>query len=954
MKMNKKTTIAAAFVAAFAVRAIHAEYNVIDTDFPMSGPTAFTADAGVTNVYSGLISGTGPAIIGGGGTVVFSHADNTYTGGTTVNDAVFRLDADGCAGSGAITAAVNTAHVYLNCDVVHNDMYFAASYFQQDDFVFGTYPKYAALPIFPLKSDIRVMGEISAYQIFPIFAGAPSSPMNLSFEGEVKTGKGNYLRIIPYGRLVFKNRVTSSHETVTPVGFKSSAKGVVEFHSSSNEIPVLAIYNPNISLFARDALYKSMLHFENGSEQNLVYLNGKDQTFRGIVRKATSSYPSLEESNAFKLISEDNPAVVRITGFDPTDSDAVPSNISLTNRIALSGKVSFVMDVDPDYTAKGFFQAFHLRLSDTTGDIIVSNGDFRVTGTASFPNVPNIYVGEGGLLTNASTKPSAFAGCRNLTVLGKMACAGDAAPFGDNLHLTLGNDAEFSLPAEATVTVKSLKLGETDMPDGIYGDGGTPVAQILQGTVVVRKCDRYVDCTNGNDANDGAFGRPFKTIRAATENALYGDIIHVAPGTYGEAEGTQAVSSKIGTRVVVPEGVTLESTGGAANTFIVGALATGDQIDKEKFGMGTNGVRCVYACAGAVVRGFTLTGGRGIGKSWDSGNGVGAAFYSEAARAATVEDCVISNNGAYAATIYQAVVRRCLVIGNKGISNNSGSAGYSCDWYGTVIDDNESNGTVFDPHVFENCTIGPKNVFAGGGANPNVLKWDTAEDRSVLNSAILGGKFLFEGGGRMFCTNCLISSVRTEWNALVGEQLHDTIFTNDTGAVVDADYRPVLGQFAGIDRGDSEYSTEALGDTDLFSTPRVLNGVLDIGAVEHDWRPAFSSGLGQCFKVMYASPSVIANATGGLLVPEGVVAGTVRYVGLYELSLELTGGRFEVHAGGELAYEGSGSGEQIVRFSVTDTASEVRFAFVPDDADASGAMVLKKLVSLRGLTINIR
>ena len=104
--MNKKTTIAVAFVAAFAVRAIHAEYNVIDTDFPMSGPTAFTAGAGVTNVYSGLISGTGPAIIGGGGTVVFSHADNTYTGGTTVNDAVFRLDADGCAGSGAITAAV--------------------------------------------------------------------------------------------------------------------------------------------------------------------------------------------------------------------------------------------------------------------------------------------------------------------------------------------------------------------------------------------------------------------------------------------------------------------------------------------------------------------------------------------------------------------------------------------------------------------------------------------------------------------------------------------------------------------------------------------------------------------------------------------------------------------------------------------------------------------------------
>ena len=32
-----------------------------------------------------------------------------------VSNAVFRLDADGCADGGAITAAVNTAHIYMNC-----------------------------------------------------------------------------------------------------------------------------------------------------------------------------------------------------------------------------------------------------------------------------------------------------------------------------------------------------------------------------------------------------------------------------------------------------------------------------------------------------------------------------------------------------------------------------------------------------------------------------------------------------------------------------------------------------------------------------------------------------------------------------------------------------------------------------------------------------------------------
>ena len=61
----------------------------------MTGQTDFIAEAGVTNVYTGLISGTGPAVVKGGGTVAFAHAHNTYTGGTRIENAVFRLDADG-------------------------------------------------------------------------------------------------------------------------------------------------------------------------------------------------------------------------------------------------------------------------------------------------------------------------------------------------------------------------------------------------------------------------------------------------------------------------------------------------------------------------------------------------------------------------------------------------------------------------------------------------------------------------------------------------------------------------------------------------------------------------------------------------------------------------------------------------------------------------------------------
>lgn len=85
-------------VAILALSAAVAANGAVDPKpYPMTGPTIFTAAAGETNVYSGLISGTGPAIIEGGGTVAFSNAGNTYTGGTIVSNAVFRLDADGRA-----------------------------------------------------------------------------------------------------------------------------------------------------------------------------------------------------------------------------------------------------------------------------------------------------------------------------------------------------------------------------------------------------------------------------------------------------------------------------------------------------------------------------------------------------------------------------------------------------------------------------------------------------------------------------------------------------------------------------------------------------------------------------------------------------------------------------------------------------------------------------------------
>lgn len=948
-----------AVIAAFAIGVLHAAYNEVTTAFPMTGPTDFIAESGVTNVYTGIISGNGPAVIKGGGTVVFSNENNTYSGGTIVSNAVFRLDADGCAGVAAITGAVNTAHIFLNCENVPNDIRFLTGYTSTSLLAPGAYPAAGQYPLLPLQPEVTLFGEVSFgthSTLFDAFSPATVNPTLVFMRGVSNPG---YIRLGSYGTIIFKNRFVSEYSGSSHFGFRSSATGLVEFQCSSNVVRVLNLYNADLALYAKDALPNTLIYYEYSKPARAkIYLNGSEQGIEGFCfsTQPGSNYPAAatETSSGIALISSDNMTTVRITGSNKNILE-ISEYASWVNKIALKGKVSLVMDVDPSYTAAGFFQDFSARLSDTMGDLIISNGDFRVSDTASFPNVPNIYVGEGGTFTNASSKAGAFAGCRNLTVLGTMACTGDPTPFSDGtMAMTLGEGAKFSLPAGATVKVCSLKVGNTVLVDGTYGDEGVPVPQIERGTVILRRHDRYVDCVNGSDANDGAFGRPTQTIRAATLNAVSGDVIHVAPGMYGLLEGAQMVppDSKVGTRVVVPEGVTLESTGGATNTFIVGAAATGDQIDDAEFGTGTNAVRCVYANAGATVRGFTLTGGRGVGASEDSGNGLGSAFYSAGGLMATIEDCIVSNNAAYQGTIYQAIVRRCRMFGNAAVAGSSGSAGYGCSWHNSIADRNIGNGTMAYAVAIENCTIGSENMMRNDEYVPHVVYWYGTTDHAIINSAILGGRYYHAGGGMLFCTNCLVMSSRIG-AALKVEQSFNTIFTNSAAAMVDSEYRPVLGSFAGLDAGDAEYSTSSLGDTDILGTPRILNGAIDIGAVEYDWRSAFSGELGRRFRIEYASPSVTTNVTGGLLVPDGSIAGRVTSADEYSITFNVTDGIFAVYVGGEMVGESLGLGEQAIRFKVTNASDEVKLVFTPD-AGGQGKAILENLSRVHGFSIIFR
>ena len=357
---------------------------------------------------------------------------------------------------------------------------------------------------------------------------------------------------------------------------------------------------------------------------------------------------------------------------------------------------------------------------------------------------------------------------------------------------------------------------------------------------------------------------------------------------------------------------------------------------------------------GAVLRGFTLTGGYTHASTASLEQDRYASAFYASARTATIEDCMVSNNVGAKYTINAAVVRRCRVISNtvaaSGATDVCGAAGIDCAWYNSIFAKNRGVITIFKAVAIENCMFGSGNIYDEAGHTSQLVYWWDGKDHAILNSAVLAGRYYCTSPGKICLTNCLVMTAQVTSDIDV-ERSCNTIFTNSAAAQVDSEYRPILGHFVGIDKGDAAFSSAALGDTDILGTPRVLNGAIDIGAVEYDWRPTFNAELGRRFKLTYASPSVTTNVTGGLLMPDGVVAGTATSADPYEIAFTLTGGSLAVYVGGVLAGESSGMGEQSIRFTVANAGDEIRFVYTPE---AESTAVLTKFFGARGFSISFR
>ena len=365
------------------------------------------------------------------------------------------------------------------------------------------------------------------------------------------------------------NKTMYFHEPITAGAVESSSYG-------DTDAGLAHLYKPVRGYSTFNASYREFvledtgildpdgdLRFVGWPASGTFNLNGYDQTVRGVTgdfEYGTSNkrYPN-EES---RQITSAKPATLTIR-----------ANANKTCGTIVNGHVSLVYDA----LKSSYVQTFTHRTNQTDGVIIVSNGVFRISDGARFPNVTGVCIASGGTLE--------FCATNNVT-----------EPFGTLRSLDIEEGGVLKLPEGTSVTAEKVRFAGVLQSDG--QDYTSSSSGCLQGggTVKARKsADRNVWLPDSGDwsaPSNWSLGLPSKSWASAIEaavnrsvSATVGSDVTTAAGdftTVAQVGGSVslAVNAKLpfddgivdfggGTDVVVAEGGTLDYTGASTD-------ATGD------------------------------------------------------------------------------------------------------------------------------------------------------------------------------------------------------------------------------------------------------------------------------------------------------------------------------------------------------------------------------------------
>ena len=476
----------------------------------------------------------------------------------------------------------------------------------------------------------------------------------------------------------------------------------------------------------------------------------------------------------------------------------------------------------------------------------------------------------------------------------------------------------------------------------------------------------YVSEKDGDDVTGkGWRSSPKKTLLGALTNAVSGDVVHVAPGTYStgsfyhptavQAHGAAAIES----RVYIPNGVAVVSQGSAEDTFIIGEKVSNPA--EGSFGCGAGAVRCVFMEKNTRLTGFTVTGGHVYDVSESSDDVIGGGILARD-NTAVISDCVISNNAARrGGGGYNGTYNRCRILGNSIISGGNGAAvrGHGSGLpshpstallNNCIIAGNHGWSTFYFASL-DSCTLAADNEDSNGATDGMTI---LRACHRVCNTLILGNKTTSETVG---FSNCVFNAATATWiggnsNATTNACL---VAAADDELAIDENYAPVIGSNLAVDAGDSSmYDASKLGELDVYGRPRAVNGSrLDVGAVEAVWLPVYARKLGYAVTVTVASPAVEL-VDSGVRIPAGAsLAATVGRVGTAGNKYLL---KASVDDGGTCAIEKDG---MVCPPLVAGAAQQVELTPDSDFMDlsflAEGAATTLSRISLNvGMCISIR
>ena len=535
----KRTTLGRIlFATALFAAAAVAYAGDVATDMELTGVNDVDVPSGETWTYSGVISGSGSIRKIGAGTLVLNNV-NTFTGGITITNGAVRADREGCLGAGRVffnnaSADKILTQLQLNADgaTFANNVHIDRSTSNSRD-----------RPYVRFMKNTTLSGSFYSYSNDG-FVSVDSGVVG-TFSGSVSTYNRRGLNISGLGKAI----VTGNVNVGTFLsGGSSGSTTTIEIDTDALSVNNVTLWGGSVLCKRNNALKGCQLRVRQNSGNSASHfdLGGFDQTVSTFnIYSSGTAFPTT--GTGFEINSPEGAATLTITGG--------AANASCTCYFAFSDRVSLLLDADPTYTC-----IFSKRANGTTGDIVVSNGTFSVTDTATFKSVPRIVVADGGVFTLASTEANALAGARELEVAGIFRSTSTTPFTTGELAVTIEQGATLDLGY--ALNIKSLSVRGVALDEGRYTHAD--YEEIAEGTTLVVPAQKRTVTWTGAGADENI---------ATALNWDGGETPNLVGG------GLTPVFAAGGTRALIDRHLYLDALTFAGNGFTLKQDGTAGVID---------------------------------------------------------------------------------------------------------------------------------------------------------------------------------------------------------------------------------------------------------------------------------------------------------------------------------------------------------------------------------------